>query len=515
MRLTRPPLRLLLLGSFLLVMALPLAGLWFLRIYESALVRQTESELIAQAAVVSGAWRAARALSAPGLSDAALDTARRAALDLSRDPVLPPAPDPSRGRPPDPAAAEAGLWLTPVLRDSQTVTLAAMRILDAAGAIVATTGNDLGLSLAGLPEVDQARAGHPVSVLRLREWRAVEQPGGLSRTAALRVHVALPIMDGGRVDAVVLLSRTPRTLGAAISGKLPEIAVVTALLLLVASLLALAASRLITRPLSNVVAQARRIADGEAVQLVPVAGPAVREAAELSDAILRMAATLEQRAHYVRDLAAHVSHEFKTPLASIRGAAELLGDHVASMSAAERAGFVATIEAGTARLDRLVRGLLDLARADMARPGKAHTAVRPVLERLAGRSEGMTFETTGDATVAMAEAALETVLASLLDNVRQHVGPAATARIAIASADGAAVITIADDGPGIPAAHAARIFDPFFTTARAQGGTGLGLAIARSLVVGAGGDISLLPTARRTTLRITLPLAVAPAAPRD
>jgi signal transduction histidine kinase len=506
-RLTRPPLRLLLLASFLLVMALPLAGLWFLRIYESALVRQTESELIAQAAVVSGAWRAARAISAPGLSDAALDSARRAALDLARDPALPPAPEPRRAAPPDPAAAEAGMWLASVLRDSQTVTLAAMRILDAAGAIVATTGNDLGLSMAGVPEVDQARAGHPVSVLRFRERRAVEQPGGLSRTAALRVHVAMPIMDGGRVDAVVLLSRTPRTLAQAISGKLPEIAVVAALLLAVASLLALAASRLITRPLSHVVAQARRIADGEAVQLVPVTGPAVREAAELSDAIARMAATLEQRAQYVRDLAAHVSHEFKTPLASIRGAAELLGDHAASMSEAERENFVASIEAGTARLDRLVRGLLDLARADMTRPGGARASVRAVLERVAPRFEGLAMETSGDATVAMQDAALETVLASLLDNVRQHAAPARGVRIGVTTDGAAARITVADDGPGIPEAHAARIFDPFFTTARAQGGTGLGLAIARSLVTGAGGSLALAPAERGTMLVVTLPLA--------
>ncbi len=504
---TRPPLRLLLLASFLLMMALPLAGLWLLRIYESALVRQTESELVAQAAVLSGTWRAARAASGPGLSDAALDSARRAALDLARDPVLPPAPDPRRAAPPDPAAAEAGMWLASVLRDSQSVTLAAMRILDAAGAIVATTGNDLGLSLAGLPEVDQARAGHPVSVLRRREWRAVEQPGGLSRTAGLRVHVAMPIMDGTRVDAVVLLSRTPRTLGAAISGKLPEIAVVTALLLLVAALLALAASRLITRPLGHVVAQARRIAAGETVQLVPVAGPAVREAAELSDAIARMAATLEQRAQYVRDLAAHVSHEFKTPLASIRGAAELLGDHLASMSAAERAGFVATIEAGTARLDRLVRGLLDLARADMARPGRARTAVRAVLDRLAPRFEELAIEISGDAIVAMQDAALETVLASALDNVRQHAAPARYVRVAVTTDGPAARIMIADDGPGIPAAHAARIFDPFFTTARAQGGTGLGLAIARSLVLGAGGSMAMAPADRGTTLEVRLPLA--------
>ncbi len=510
----RPRLRTLLLLSNLVVLALPLAGVWFLRLYESALIRQTESELVAQAAVLSGAWRAARGAGAtPALTTRSLDQVRRAGLDLARDAVLPPAPNPIPGPPPSAEALAVGARLTPVLRDVQPVTLASLRLLDANGTVVATTGTDLFQSAANLEEVARARAGDPVSVLRRRERRAEWVPGGLSRTADLRVHVALPILVDGRVDAVALLSRTPATVTATVAGKIPEIALVTLILLAAVTALAVAASRLITRPLGAVVAAARRVASGEAATLPPLPGPAVREAAELSDAIARMAATQDRRAAYVRDLAAHVSHEFKTPLASIRGAAELLSDHADTMPVEDRARFLATIEDGTARLDRLVRGLLDLARADMPLPVRPdRTPLRPVAEAVAARFPTLRTTITGDADAAIPPDAAMGILAALLDNAATHAGPAAV-RIALSEDATAATIVVADDGPGLSPANAARAFDPFFTTARATGGTGLGLPIARSLAEGAGGTVSLVPSPKGAAFRITLPSVSASSSP--
>ncbi|MBO1077848.1 sensor histidine kinase [Roseomonas haemaphysalidis] len=514
MRLTwplgRPRLRTLLLFSNLVILALPLSGLWALRLYESALVRQTESELRAQAAVLAGAWRATRGLRgdslAEGLTPRALETARRRGLDLAHDPVLPLAPDPRPAPPPDPVAAEAGARLLPVLRDTQAVTLAALRLLDAAGTVVASTGNDTGLSLAGLEEVEAARAGQPMAVLRRREKIATDVPDGISRTAGLRVHLAMPVMDGERVEAVVLLSRTPATVRQTILNKLPEIAAMGLLLLLLGAALAVLASWLITRPLEAVVRAARQVAAGGRAPLPALPATALREAAELSDAIARMTQTLEGRASYVRGLAAHVSHEFKTPLAAMRGAAELLAEHGEAMSPAERARFAETIEQGVARLDRLVRGLLDLARADMAAAG-GQAALRPLAEAAAARFPALRIAVTGDALAAIGPQAVATVLDSLLGNTLAHAGPGSAVTIGIASTGGTAVVLLADDGPGISPANAVRAFDPFFTTARGQGGTGLGLAIARSLLEGAGGGIALVAAARGAAFRVTLPAA--------
>jgi signal transduction histidine kinase len=510
----RPRLRTLLLLSNVVVLALPLTGFWALRLYESALVRQTEAELRAQAAVLAGAWRAARGIAAgslaEGLTPRALETARGRGLDLAHDPVLPLAPNPRPGPPPLPEAALAATRLLPVLRDTQAVTLAALRLLDAQGVVVASTGSDTGLSLAGLEEVEAARGGDLSAVLRRRERIATAVPNGISRTAGLRVHLAVPVLNGARVDAIVLLSRTPATVMQTVAGKVPEIAAVGLLLLLLVSALAVLASRLITRPLDAVVQAAGRVAGGSTARLPPVPRMAVREAAALSDAIARMTATLEGRATYVRGLAAHVSHEFKTPLAAMRGAAELLAEHGESMSAEERARFAATIEDGVARLDRLVRGLLDLARADMA-TGGGRAMLRPLAEAAARRVPALRVSVEGEAEAAAAPEAVATVLDSLLGNTLAHAGPGSAVSIRIGREAGWAVILVADDGPGLSAANATRAFDPFFSTARERGGTGLGLAIAHSLVAGAGGMLSFVapePSAgsRGATFRILLPV---------
>lgn len=507
----RPRLRTLLLLSNVVVLALPLSGLWALRLYESALVRQTETELRAQAAVLAGTWRAARGIAgeslADGLTPRALETARRRGLDLASDPILPLAPDPRPGPAPVPEAAEVGARLRRVLLDTQAVTLAALRLLDAAGTVVASTGGDTGLSLAGLEEVEAARSGQPLAVLRRRERIATDVQGGISRTAGLRVHLAMPVLDGDRVDAVVLLSRTPATVTGTVAGKVPEIAAVALLLLLVVAALAILASRLITRPLDAVVAAARRVAAGAEARLPTVPRTAVREAAELSDAIGRMTATLEGRATYVRSLAAHVSHEFKTPLAAMRGAAELLAEHGETMSAEERTRFAATIEAGVARLNQLVRGLLDLARADMATAG-GRAALRPLAEAAAARRPTLRVTISGETEAAIAPEAASTVLDSLLDNALVHAGRDSEVTVHMGQEGGMAVMVVSDDGPGLTPANAARAFDPFFTTSREKGGTGLGLAIARALVEASNGAIRQRPSARGAVFCVTIPLPI-------
>jgi signal transduction histidine kinase len=519
-------LRTLLLLINLLILALPLAGIWFLRLYESALIRQTESELVAQAAVLAGAYKVERQrlvdtgamiaepeTEVPSTLPPPLPTAiRTAGLDLAEDPILPPAPDPVPGTtPPSPIAAATGAALLPVLREAQQVTLAGMRVVDRQGIVIATTGDDQGMSLAGSDEIRQALAGEPVSTMRERSGRVPDVPGSLNRGAAIRVYVATPVMADGRVVAAILLSRTPRDLGQAIYGKRLDLVVMAALLLAVGLVLALVVSRLLTRPLGAVVAHAQRVAAGETGRAAPLARPGPRELAELSDAVARMAAILEQRAGYIRSFAAHVSHEFKTPLAGAKGALELLEDHGAGMDAAERTHFVQLIGASLDRLDLLVRRLVDLARADMMRPDRvALRPIAPVLAALAERygERGLAVRVdAGAEQAALPEDALEIMLGSLLDNVLQHAGPGATVTIRVLQEADRLVLILADDGPGVPEGDAARIFEPFFTTARARGGTGLGLPITRAIAASAGGTVELVPTARGATFRITLPTA--------
>ena len=526
----RLKLRYLLLAVNLTVLWLPLLGLEALRLYDSALVRQTESELIAQAAFVAASYRAVLARLAP---QATADSAyglplaapwrerygretrwrpRPARLDLAEDPVYPPPPD-STVPPalPDPYAQAVGQELQTLLHDAQVMTLAGIAITDLRGTVVATTGPSLGRSLAAFEEVQRALTGEPVSLLRRRiPDSAPPAIDSISRGTPLRVFVAAPILENQRIVAAVLLWRTPIALSQVLHGKRYHLLLATVLLLGTVVLMSVFTSLTVVRPLQALVRQAQRATAGEKGAMEGLAKPVTREIAELSHAVAAMARHLEQRADYIRTFAAQVSHEFKTPLAAMRGAVELLHDHCDTMTAAERERFLGHLDQDAARLDRLVRRLLELARADVMQATPTdRAAVAAVVRRLAARYQDAglkvaVVEPLPEVSVAMAEDVLESILSNLLDNARQHGGDAVTVAVTC-PALAFLLIEISDNGPGISVANAARVFEPFFTTARARGGTGLGLAVVKSLLTAHRGAIELGESSVGTRLRIHLP----------
>ncbi|MFZ1640504.1 MAG: HAMP domain-containing sensor histidine kinase [Candidatus Contendobacter sp.] len=538
---SRPRLKLrhLLLAVNLTVLWLPLLGLEALRLYESALVRQTESELIAQAAFVAASYRATLArlvpwavadpayglpLAAPWRETNGGETRwrpRPARLDLAEDAVYPPPPDTAApSAPPDPDAQAVGQELQALLHDAQVMTLAGIAVTDPRGTVVATTGPGLGRSLTAFDEVRRALTGEPVSLLRRRvPDSAPPAIDSISRGTSLRVFVAAPIVQDQRIVATVLLWRTPIALSQVLHGKRYHLLLAAVLLLGTVVLMSVFTSFTVVRPLQALVRQARRATAGEQGAMEGLAKPVTREIADLSQAVAAMARHLEQRADYIRNFAAQVSHEFKTPLAAIRGAVELLRDHAATMTVAERERFLSHLDQDAARLDRLVRRLLELARADVMQAMPTDRAeVAAVVRRLAVRYESAGLRVTVSeplppVAVAMAEDVLESILSNLLDNARQHGGDTVTVTVAgpapSAGSDAALLIEVSDNGPGISAANAARVFEPFFTTARSRGGTGLGLAVVRSLLTAHRGAIELGESPAGTRLRIRLPLGVA------
>jgi len=534
----RPRLATVLVLITLVIGLLPLGGVAVLRIYESALVRQTESELIAQGALIAASYRvqferlsasrAGRKAGVPADYGNPLTSAPRprepeaqlqpryAVLDLATDPVLPPPEDAlPAAAPAHPAAIAAGQELGTILIETQRITLAGIRVTDPAGVVVATTREELGASIAHRDEVRRALTGEFVSSLRWRGSAHEARPplDSISRGARIRVFVAMPIVHRDRVVGSVLLARTPWNIWQALYGKRRELAIGGAVLLVVLVGIALLTSLTIGRPVRALREQARRAARGEQGAVTPLRHPGTREIAELSETVAEMARTLELRASYVADLAAQVSHEFKTPLTAMQGAVEMLREHGATMSPVERARFLDILDNDTRRLSQLVRRLLELARADMAPAAAGGSAdVGDALRAAAARwrDTPLRVEVRAPATplrAAIAPDTLESVLASLLDNVRLHAGAQARARLH-AEASGAAVeILLEDDGPGISAGNRPRVFEPFFTTAREAGGTGLGLSIARSLVRAHGGELELLPSETGARFRLRLPKA--------
>jgi two-component system OmpR family sensor kinase len=124
----------------------------------------------------------------------------------------------------------------------------------------------------------------------------------------------------------------------------------------------------------------------------------------------------------------------------------------------------------------------------------------------------------GEVRVLGDRARLRQVIDNLLANVRTHTPPGTSATIVVAAEDGLAVLEVADKGPGLDQAHAARVFERFYradpSRARDRGGSGLGLSIVESIVTAHGGQATA--TGRPGTgsaFRITLPLQTEETAP--
>ncbi|HEV7661406.1 MAG TPA: HAMP domain-containing sensor histidine kinase [Allosphingosinicella sp.] len=505
-------LRTILFATLLFVAALPGFGAVFLRVYENSVVRQTEAELSAQGAVLASAYRAfwneGRAVAEP----AAAVPPERPTIDLSVMPVLPaqPGAEPRAG-PFEPRALAVAAALRPIAADSARPSLAAVRILDRHGRVLIGRG-DVGASYAHLPEVRDALAGGGVqTVLRRREdYEARYWLEFLSRASAIRVHQAHPVVVGGKVVGVIMLSRSPRGLFVGIYQDRGKIALGIGLIFTMLLILAGLLSRGIARPIEALGKATQDVARGP----VTIPDPPVTAAIEiraLYENFASMAERIDKRSRYLRDFAAAVSHEFKTPIAGIRGALELLEDHEDVMSADERRRFLANAAADAGRLSLLLERLLHLARADMAvAPDDAATPVegplRAVADAMRGPDLGIRLTIAPDLPPAAAAAEIvEAVLQILVENSRQ--AGAADVAIAADSRGGRIAIRVGDDGAGVPEGDRERVFEPFHTGRREQGGSGLGLSIARSLLASCGGTIANIPAERGACFEIELPAA--------
>lgn len=492
------------------VLLLPLTGIYFFRLYENELVRQTESELIAQGVFMSAIFRDALSedKAAPANYGApmtyhapVLDERFRPyppTLDLRHAKILPPRPDARRiTQPPDPVAKRIGKQMQRILMDAKFSTLSSMRILDWRGTAVAGAG-EVGLSLAHTAEVARAMTGEYVSVLRRR---ISDEPrpalSSLSRGTDTRVFVAMPIDVNDRVVGIAYLSRSPRNVLKTLYEERESVFLAAFITLLMTTGIAGVLGYTIGKPLSALTRHAQQMTKG-AWHTEKLPAPPIAELVSLTQSFEQMSSTIEARSEYIRNFALHVAHEFKTPLTSIQGAVELLNEHQ-DMEAQQRRKFLGNIAQDTDRLKVLVTRLLELARADVMQGGEDAADVAPILDMLVRRYAPHIEATPpeGPFLAAIAPDILETALANLIEN--SLLQGAQKISVTARSWESRVEIDVADDGPGVSEGNAAKLFTPFFTTRRATGGTGLGLVITRSLLKAFGGEISFVPNADGAT----------------
>ena len=204
-----------------------------------------------------------------------------------------------------------------------------------------------------------------------------------------------------------------------------------------------------------------------------------------------------------RDFVANVSHEFKTPLTSIRGYAETLLTR-AGEDRALRKEFLNVIERNARQLETLVKDLLTLAKIESELVAKKEQVeLRSIIgEELAGRQAALAQRGIGVSLdcptfyVQADRALLVTAISNLLDNAINYNRPGGKIEIAGYLDNGRAfVLDITDTGIGIPAEELPRIFERFYRVdkarSRSSGSTGLGLAIAKHAIESQGGRVSV------------------------
>jgi signal transduction histidine kinase len=334
---------------------------------------------------------------------------------------------------------------------------------------------------------------------------------GTVTTGGLRyAEAAYPLIDG----SVVLLR-------ASLHDSLRSIHLVRSRLL-VAGLIALAASLLVGYLAASIFARrirrleraADRIASGDFGE--PVVDPGRDELGQLADAFERMRQRLAQLEHARREFIANASHELRTPLFSLGGFLELMTDE--ELDPTTKAEFLETMREQVVRLTKLATELLDLSRLDAGRLSVEREPLDlcALAETLANEFRAVARSTGHRLSVRARERAEglgdeERALQIgriLVENAIIHTAAGTPVRLGTGRRDGSALLTVEDEGPGIPAEHLGQVFDRFY---RVEGsvasGSGLGLAIAQELAGLMGGSVELDVGDGRTRFSLVLPAA--------
>ena len=331
----------------------------------------------------------------------------------------------------------------------------------------------------------------------------------------LYLGVAVGLRNGSYVEVFALseLTNSLATIRAVLAGTTVAAAIAGALLGF------LAAGRLLT-PLQRIATKARRIGGGDLhVRFAPTSD---RDLEPIVTAFNEMIDAVQAQVQRERRFSANVSHELRSPLTAVVGTSELLAAHTASLPERE-AALVRVLDEQVGRLSRMLLDLLEIAKITGGQEVVVQEPVdlRALCEQvLTERGSGAAI--SGEAVVMSDGRRIERILRNVIDNACVHAAGVSAIGIEVRLVSDVtdpyagtvphrriAVVSIDDNGPGIPEAMRERLFEPFMRgdAASATPGAGLGLAIAGEQATVIGGRIEILdaPTGG-SRFRITLPV---------
>lgn len=320
------------------------------------------------------------------------------------------------------------------------------------------------------------------------------------------------------LEADAAVQREQQTLEATVQGTRQRLIVLALALIPLTLLLAGVFSWLINRPIKQLKRAIQQLGQADLSPQPAISGPhdIVELGREIDWLRQRLQALEEQKLRFLR----HVSHELKTPLASLREGVALLGDELAGSLNTRQRSIVAIMDSASRELQKRIEDLIRYSgmMRDATLPPAAPQALAEVLasvvarQRLALDARGIQIESQLDAATLDADRSqLETVLDNLLSNAIKFSPEGGRILVKSAPADDTVAVWVCDEGSGIPPAERRRVFEPFFQGANQPAstvkGSGLGLSIVRESLRAAGGSVEVVDCPPWSTcFRLTWPL---------
>jgi len=378
---------------------------------------------------------------------------------------------------------------------SQALTVAentgASRILvtDSAGRILydtRETGSAVG-QYAVYSEIVQALTGSDVFTCNYR-------------SSAFRSRCASPVLYQNRIIGAVYAYEYDTEQAALLEGFQSNIQRLSVMIVGLVLVFSTIMSRALTGQIRELLEAIRQVREGAYSRRAVVRGhdEIAQIGEEFNSLTDRLQTTEESRRRFVSD----ASHELKTPLSAIRLLTDsiLQTDNIDPATARE---FVADIGAEAERLSRITEDLLRLTRLDSNVMAPAEPVdVRPVLRQVLRMMELIAEEkqvavasfTEGECWVLATRDEIHQVIYNLVDNAVKYTGPGGGVEVSLSAREDQVLLTVADNGVGIPEEDIPRIFERFYRVdkarSRAAGGTGLGLSIVSDTVKKRGGAVT-------------------------
>ena len=320
------------------------------------------------------------------------------------------------------------------------------------------------------------------------------------RDGAFRSRAASPVLYQNRIIGSVYAYEYDTEQAALLEGLQSNLLKLSGIIALSVVVLSFILSRMLTRKIGLLLTGIRKVREGAYEHRTHI--PGRDEIAQIGEEFNSLTDRLQTTETLRRRFVSDASHELKTPLAAIR----LLTDSILqtdNMDMETVRDFVTDIGSEAERLSRITEDLLRLTRLDSNQVDPPEVVeVAPVLEQvmrmmsLLAQEKGteLTCQTGGDCRVLATKGEVHQVIYNLTDNAVKYSGSHGSVRVELRRDGNDVVLTVADNGPGIPEEDLPRVFERFYRVdkarSRAAGGTGLGLSIVQDTVTKRGGTVS-------------------------